>query len=117
MDYFTWADRQGMEHPLVTTSSTCNSKSPTWMTNKGEVTDISQLPITNIKYGPLKFQEEKINITLGPIVCHPSENTLSIREQMVIAATLPMGTILPWVNRPHLTSSKRKSEIPDGWQR
>ena len=53
------------------------------MSNKGEVTDISQLPITNIKYGPLKFQEEKVNITLGPIVCRPSENTLSIREQMV----------------------------------
>ena len=72
-----------MEHPLVTTSSTCNSKSPTWMSNRGEVTDISQLPITNIKYGPLKFQQEKVNITLGPIVCRPSENTLSIREQMV----------------------------------
>ena len=43
------------------------------------------------------------------LLCEGTENQ--------IEASLPIGTIIPWVNRPHLTSSKRKIEIPDGWQR
>ena len=163
------------------TNSTCDLKNPAWESNQGEINDKNQLPITNIKYGPMGYELAKVKIVVGPIVCQPSENTLLIREQMVadhieklkdfdrvienetenlktkvnenfeivtnqtevlkdfdrvikdenenlktnitknsemlIAATLPIGTIMPWVNRPHLTSSKRKSEIPDGWQR
>ena len=66
VDYFTWADRQGVDHPLVPTNSSCNLKSPVWMSNKGEVTDISQLPIKNIKYGPLQFQLEQVKVVIGP---------------------------------------------------
>ena len=78
-DYFTWVDRQGIEHPLVPTNSSCDLKNPAWETNQGEVNDINQLPITKIKYRPLQFA--KIKIVVGPIVCQPSENTLLIREQ------------------------------------
>jgi len=82
VDYFTWADRQGVDHPLVPTNSSCNLKSPAWMSNQGKVTNISQLPITNIKYGPLRFELESVKVVVGPIVCQPSENALSIREQI-----------------------------------
>ena len=53
------------------------------MSNQGEVTNISQLPITNIKYGPLRFELESVKVVVGPIVCQPSENALSIREQIL----------------------------------
>ena len=83
VDYFTWADRQGVDHPLVPTNLSCNLKSPAWMSNQGEVTNISQLPITNIKYGPLRFELESVKVVVGPIVCQPSENAFSIREQIL----------------------------------
>ena len=60
VDYFTWSDRHGVEHPLIPTNSSCNSKSPVWMSNKGEVTDIDQLPIKTISYGPLSFEQEQV---------------------------------------------------------
>ena len=53
------------------------------MSNKEEVTDITQLPIKNIKYGPLQFELEQVKVIIGPIVCQPSENNFSIKEQMV----------------------------------
>ena len=53
------------------------------MSNQGEVTNISQLPITNIKYGPLRFELESVKVVVGPIVCQPSDNALSIREQIL----------------------------------
>ena len=55
------------------------------MSNKGEVTDITQLPIKNIKYGPLQFELEQVKVIIGPIVCQPSENNFSIKEQMNIS--------------------------------
>jgi hypothetical protein len=30
---------------------------------------------------------------------------------------LPLGTIIPWVNRPALDSQYSIQEIPEGWQR
>ena len=53
------------------------------MSNKGEVTDISKLPIKTIKYGPIRFELEKVKVVIGPIVCQPLENAFSIREKMV----------------------------------
>ena len=82
-DYFTWTDRQGVEHPLVPTNSTCDLKNPAWESNQGEINDKNQLPITNIKYGPMGYELAKVKIVVGTIVCQPSENTLLIREQMV----------------------------------
>ena len=82
VDHFTWTDRQGLDHPLVPANASCNLKYPAWMSNKGEVTDITQLPITQIAYGPLRFELEKVKVVIGPIICQPSEKALSIREQM-----------------------------------
>ena len=83
VDYFTWTDRQGVKHPLMPTNSTCDLKNPAWESNQREVNDINQLPITNIKYGPMQFESAKVKIVVGPIVCQPSENALLVREQMV----------------------------------
>ena len=82
-DYFKWADRQGIEHPLIPKNSSCDLKNPAWESNQGEVNDINRLPITNIKYGPMGFELAKVKIVVGPIVCQPSENVLLSREQIV----------------------------------
>ena len=95
MDYFTWADRQGIEHPLVPTNSSCNLKNPAWESNQGEVNDTKLLPITNIKYRPMQYA--KVNVIVGPIVCQPSENTLLIREQMVADHIEALNLSLFWV--------------------
>ena len=41
MDFFTWTDRQGVEHPLVPTNSSCDLKNPAWESNQGEVNDMN----------------------------------------------------------------------------
>ena len=92
-DYFTWADRQGIEHPLIPTKSSCNLKNPAWESDQGEVNDIKQLPITNIKYGPMGFELAKVEIIVGPIVCQPSENALLFREQIVADQIEALKTI------------------------
>ena len=96
-DYFMWADRQGIEHPLVPINSSCNLKNPSWESNQGQVNDINQLPITNIKYGPMQFESAKVKIVVGPIVCQPSENALLIREQMVADHIEALNVSLFWV--------------------
>ena len=68
---------------MVPSNSSCDLKNPAWESNRGEVNDIKQLPITKIKYGPMQFELAKVKIAVGPIVCQPSQNALLIREQMV----------------------------------
>ena len=97
VDYFMWADRQGIEHPLVPINSSCNLKNPSWESNQGQVNDINQLPITNIKYGPMQFESAKVKIVVSPIVCQPSENALLIREQMVADHLEALNVSLFWV--------------------
>ena len=50
-------------------------------------------------------------IRIGPIVHTFSPFFIQI------AATLPLGTIIPWVNRPQKTYSGSRANIPRGWQR
>ena len=97
VDYFIWEDREGIGHPLVPSNSSCNLKNPAWESNRGEVNDIKQLPITKIKYGPMQYELAKVKIDVGPIVCQPSENALLVREQMVADHIEALNVSLFWV--------------------
>ena len=113
VDLFSWTDHQGRDHPLVPTNgnSSCNLKYPAWMSNKGEITNISQLPIKTIKYGPIRFELEKVKVIVGPVVCQPSENGFTIREQMVANQIEDLGNELKNENENLKTKMTQNSEI------
>ena len=81
---------------MVPSNSSCDLKNPAWESNRGEVNDIKQLPITKIKYGPMQFELAKVKISVGPIVCQPSENALLIRDEMLADHIEALNVSLFW---------------------
>ena len=47
----------------------CDAKQPTWLTDDGVITSMELLPITAFQYGPLEFDLERANVTLGRLIC------------------------------------------------
>ena len=71
-DYLSWRDRHGNYHPVQNLGdNNCNWKKPMWEKDVGAIQDLSLLPITGIKYGPLIFDIEQANVTVGPLNCQP----------------------------------------------
>ena len=67
-------DSNGEEHVLKTVgNNTCDAKNPFVVSDVGEINDKANLPVVRIRYGPLKHENSKVNITLGPLTCIPSE--------------------------------------------
>ena len=64
----------GTDHTCVDSSienlaCNCDSKSPTWYEDIGRITSKEILPITKFSYGPLQFDSERANITVGRLTC------------------------------------------------
>ena len=67
-----WTDRYGNSHQLDELGdSQCNLKAPTMFTDEGKISDKNLLPIQSWSYGPLRFENEKITITIGSLQCDP----------------------------------------------
>ena len=47
----------------------CDSKSPVWNSDKGRITAKELLPIKSFSYGPLVYDVERANVTIGRISC------------------------------------------------
>ena len=47
----------------------CDSKSPEWFNDEGIITAKDILPISSVVYGPLVFNAEVANFTIGPLKC------------------------------------------------
>ena len=47
----------------------CDSKSPTWYSDNGRITAKDLLPIESFHYGPLEFDLERANVTIGRLTC------------------------------------------------
>ena len=47
----------------------CDSQDPTWRTDEGTITAKDILPITSFAYGPLSFEIERANVTIGRLKC------------------------------------------------
>ena len=68
-------DSNGEEHVLKTVgNNSCDAKNPFVMSDVGLIIDKANLPVFSIRYGPLKHEFSKINITLGPLTCVPSDD-------------------------------------------
>ena len=50
----------------------CDAKDPTWYSDTGRINAKKLLPITAFQYGPLKFDVERANVTLGRLTCKGS---------------------------------------------
>ena len=47
----------------------CDSNDPTWYNDQGVITSMDKLPITSFSYGPLEFDIERANVTIGRLKC------------------------------------------------
>jgi hypothetical protein len=47
----------------------CDSKIPVWTNDVGTITAKDILPITGFSYGPLTYDSEMANITIGHLKC------------------------------------------------
>ena len=47
----------------------CDSKSPVWNSDNGRITAKDLLPIKSFSYGPLVYDIERANVTIGRLSC------------------------------------------------
>ena len=58
----------------MTNDTSCNARSPQWLSNFAKITNKHQLPISQIHYGPLVLELEKARVIVGPLLCNPKSN-------------------------------------------
>ena len=63
------AEDQSCDDSELDLTCNCDSKSPTWTFDLGRITAKHLLPVTSFHYGPLKYDLERANLTLGRLVC------------------------------------------------
>ena len=47
----------------------CDARLPLWAEDSGFINNKDILPITGVTYGPLSFELEQANFTIGPLRC------------------------------------------------
>ena len=47
----------------------CDARLPLWSEDSGVINSKDVLPITGVTYGPLTFELEQANFTIGPLRC------------------------------------------------
>jgi len=74
---FSLKDRNGTEYwPESLGNSSCNHIYPQWMKDVEYIRDMNVLPVTGFSYGPMKFEAQEAKVKLGPLTCHPDENSI-----------------------------------------
>ena len=72
---FSWTDITGNEYVKGTLGSgNCNYQLPQWEEDYETITDMSQLPVMKVNYGPLMFKNQEAFIAVGPLHCNPKLN-------------------------------------------
>ena len=66
----------------------CDSQDPTWRTDEGTITAKDILPITSMAYGPLVFDIERANFSIGRLKC---SGLAEIDTSSVTCNTLKLG--------------------------
>ena len=97
---FTWADQAGLEQTLDLEDSNCNHKSGILRHDYAQITTKHLLPVTNIFYGPLEFEPEKMTIIVGSLVCQFNEIETDYKiEDHITEHDTAIGTLLLEQNR------------------
>ena len=77
-----WTDRLGNKQ-VCHDCNQCDSKRPEWMEDVLVSEDLDLLPMKSFVYGPLEFDMEKANFSIGRLSCHglkDSSDLFSLRE-------------------------------------
>ena len=64
-------------------NNSCNLNLPVWSSDVGQIVDTSLLPVTGIAFGPLPYQLQQANITVGALKCKASRNRFNQTEHIV----------------------------------
>ena len=68
------------------------------------------------KSGYYSIKKEN-SLYASTVFCDMSNGGYENVPEMRQLTLLPLGTIIPWVNRPDLNSQQPVENIPEGWQR
>ena len=97
---FTWADQAGLEQTLDLEDSNCNHKSGVLRHDYAQITTKHLLPVTNIFYGPLEFEPEKMTIIVGSLVCQFNETKINYNiEDHIVEHDTAIENVLLEQNR------------------
>ena len=58
-----------LSNGITETDCNCDSNLPIWASDDGLITNKELLPITGVFYGPLLYQSEHANFTIGRLRC------------------------------------------------
>ena len=76
---FSWTDLTGSEYNIEKLGNgSCNNQLQEWQQDSQLITEKSKLPIMKINYGPMKYESQKVRITIGPLICYSNDSLLPI---------------------------------------
>ena len=83
-DLFLWSDRNNIKHPLTNLqSNNCDFKNPEKFSDVATITQKDLLPITSVSYGPITYEFQVANATIGPLICYPLESQWNMFDQVI----------------------------------
>ena len=83
-DLFLWSDRSNNNHPLTNLqSNNCDFKNPEKFSDVATITQIDLLPITSVSYGPITYEFQAANASIGPLTCYPIDSQWNMFDQVV----------------------------------
>jgi hypothetical protein len=81
---FLWSDRNSNKHPLINLqSNNCDFKNPEKFSDVATITQKDLLPITSVSYGPITYEFQVANATIGPLICNPLESQWNMFDQVI----------------------------------
>ena len=84
------------------------------MINGDEITTKHLLPVTNIFYGPLEFEPEKMTIIVGSLVCQFNEIETDYKiEDHVTKHDIAIGTLFLEQNRTNEIIGEYSQKLDD----
>ena len=83
-DLFLWSDRNNIKHPLTNLqSNNCDFKNPEKFSDVATITQMGFLPIKSVSYGPITYEFQAANATVGPLICYPLNSQWNMFDQVV----------------------------------
>ena len=83
-DLFLWSDRNNNKHPLTNLqSNNCDFKNPEKFSDVATITQMDLLPIKSVSYGPITYEFQAANATVGPLICYPLNSQWNMFDQVI----------------------------------
>ena len=68
-DLFLWSD--------------CDFKNPEKFSDVATITQMDLLPIKSVSYGPITYEFQAANATVGPLICYPLNSQWNMFDQVI----------------------------------